>query len=226
MLRFGNISEVDASTGYARVKFLDDEIVSDWLQILVKTALDDKQEFVFDVNEQVACLMDEHSEEGVILGALYNDGTKPTGAGPGVYKMTFSDDSFIEYDKNNHKLTVSIQGDVNVISSGTVNVDATVVNVDSESANISATSVSIDAANIGMTGVVNVTGSMTVSGAISAASISAPSISGPGVSMVGGNLEADGELKGATVKAGTIDLANHVHGGVQSGGSSTAPPTP
>lgn len=225
MLRFGNISEIDPSTGYARVKFLDDEIVSDWLQVLVKTALNDKQTFTFDVNEQVACLMDKYSDEGVILGALYNDVNKPNGSS-GIYKMQFSDNSFVSYDKNSHKLTVSIQGDVDVISTGVVSVDATVVNIDAESANISATSVAIDAANIAMTGVVNVTGSMTVSGAVSAASISAPTISGPGVSMVGGNLEADGELKGATVKAGTIDLGTHVHAGVTTGSSSTAPPTP
>jgi phage baseplate assembly protein V len=201
MLRFGNISEFDPSTGYARVKFLDDGIVSDWLQVLVKTALNDKQSFAFDVNEQVACLMDEHSEEGVILGALYNDGTKPpTGAGAGVYTMIFSDESFVEYNKNTNKLTVSIQGDVDVVSTGTVSVDAT---------------------NIGMTGVVNVTGSMTVSGAITAASISAG-----GVTADGGDLSVTGEISGATVVAGTINLGTHVHAGVQTGGGSTAPPTP
>ena len=95
---------------------------------------------------------------------------------------------------------MSIQGDVDVVSTGTVSVDAT---------------------NIGMTGVVNVTGSMTVSGAITAASISAG-----GVTADGGDLSVTGEISGATVVAGTINLGTHVHAGVQTGGGSTAPPTP
>ena len=46
-------------------------MTSFWLPILQKKTLLDKYYSVFDVGEQVACLMDENSEDGVILGAIY-----------------------------------------------------------------------------------------------------------------------------------------------------------
>ena len=77
MLRFGNITEIDVSKCYARVKFLDDGIVSAPLQIVVMGALSTKFFHIFDINEQVACLMDENSEDGVILGAVFSDDITP-----------------------------------------------------------------------------------------------------------------------------------------------------
>lgn len=247
MLRFGIVSEVDVTNGYARVKFLDDDIVSAPLQFLTRSALVDKDNFTFDINEQVACLMDENSEQGVILGAMFNDKTKPsTGGGTGIYKVKFSDDSFLEYDRNTHKYNINVQGDINIISTGTttveaetvdvaattVNVDATVVNVDAEAVNVDASSVDITAAAISMTGAVSITGEVTVEGGISSsaavqgltvvgvASVSAPSISGGGASMSGGSISAPVDV----IAAGK-SLATHVHPGVTAGGASTGPPT-
>lgn len=241
MLRFGNITEVDPVTGYARVTFLDDGIVSAPLQVLVRAAIQDKDTFTFNINEQVAVLMDENSVEGVILGALFNDKTNPgSGSGAGIYRMKFSDDSFIEYNKNTHEYNINVQGKVNIISTGethveaeTVSVEAQQVSVDADTVAVTAIAVSVDSNELEITspivnieGVVTVSGSMTVSGAVAAASISAPSISGPGVSMSGGNMEATGEIKGATITDGTIDLAAHKHTGVQTGGGTSGPATP
>ncbi len=227
MLRFGNITEVDAVTGYARVTFLDDGIVSAPLQVVVRSALVDKDGFTFDINEQVAVMMDRNGEEGVILGALNNDKTPPaSGGGPGIYKMRFSDDSFIEYNRTTHEYNISIQGKVNITSTGQTNIDAQVANIDAQVANIDAEAINLSATAVSIEGAVTVTGSVTVSGAVSGASISAPTISGPGVSMEGGNLEATGELKAATITDGTIDLASHKHGGVQTGGGTSGPAIP
>lgn len=218
MLRFGYITEVDAGKGYARVKFMDDDIVSDWLQVVVHGATGNRYFHTFEVNEQVACLMDNHSEEGVILGATYNDKNTANGS-VDIVRVQFSDDSYIEYNKNSHELNINIKGKINITADSEVNIEAPVVNAEGEIINVDGTTINI-------TGEVIATGNLTVSGAVTAASISAASIGGAGVTMEGGNLEAEGEVKGATVVAGTIDLQTHTHSGVQTGGGTSGPPVP
>jgi len=227
MLRFGSITEMNPETGYARVKFTDDEIVSDWLQICIMGAVGNKFFYTFDVNEQVACLMDENSEDGVILGALRNDGTQPpAGVTQDIFRIQFSDDSAIEYNRATHELNINITGKVNITAESEVNIEAQTANVSAQVVTVEADMLDVDASFITIAGESTLTGNLTVSGAFTAASISAPVIGGAGVSISGGNLAADGEVSGATVKAGTIDLATHVHAGVQPGSGSTAPPTP
>lgn len=227
MLRFGTITEIDTEKCYARVTFMDDDIVSDWLQICVMGALGNKFFHMFDINEQVACLMDENSDEGVILGALFNDKTNPAGGNKDVVRVQFTDDSFIEYNRATHEYNVNVKGKINITAETEININSdSQVNVSAQVVSVEADMIDVDATNINMTGNVVVTGNVTASGTVAAAAISAPIISGPGVSMTGGNLEADGELKGSTVVAGTIDLGTHVHSGVTTGGGSSGPPTP
>ena len=68
MLKFGIVTAINPLTAKARVEFADDNILSYWLPILQKKTLKDKFYSIVDVGEQVACLMDENSEDGVILG--------------------------------------------------------------------------------------------------------------------------------------------------------------
>lgn len=214
MLRIGTITETDPDKCYARVAFLDDDIVSDWLQIVVMGATGNKYFHIFEVNEQVAVLMDENGEEGVIIGALYND-KNTAGGNTDVPRVQFSDGSYIEYNRNTHEYNINVQGKVNITAATEVKISgATKVSL------ISPTMVAITSPTI------SVTGNLTVTGTVSAAAISAPTISGPGVTMSGGNLTADGELKGTTVKQGTVELGTHTHSGVQTGSGTSGPPTP
>jgi phage baseplate assembly protein V len=210
MLRFGNITEVDPTKGYARVTFTDDGIVSDWLQIIVKTALNDKDSFTFNINEQVACLMDENSEEGVILGAIFNDKNSPNGGGVGIFRTVFDDNSVIEYNRNSHKYTLDIKGEINIKSSSVVNIDAV-------NANIVASAIAkIQAPVIELTGAVAISGALTVGGTITA----------PGGTPITGDFEVTGQLKGAIVMAGSIGLGTHKHTGVTTGGGTSGAPIP
>ncbi len=239
MLRFGKITEFDPAKMYARVKFTDDEIVSAPLQILVQGAISNKYFFALEINEQVACMMDENSEQGVILGAVYNDKTNPVDGTPNIARVKFSDNSFIEYNRESHEFNANIQGAINIIASGDVSVeaesvfvDATVVDVDAENVNVSASNIAIDG-EVSITGNVSIEGNLDVSeniasgATISAAvAISAPSISGPGVSMSAGNIIASGIVEGSQVKEGTIRLGTHKHTGVTVGGGTSGGPTP
>lgn len=233
MLRSGLITEINVADCTARVTFSDDGVVSDFLQIVVMGALSTKFFHIFDINEQVACLMDENSEEGVILGALYNKKTLPSGATKDKVRVLFSDESYIEYDRATHVYKIDVKGDVSIkaegevaIESETATITADTVEVDATTVTVDADSVTIDALMIDATGTFNLTGDAIVSGSVTAASISAPSFGGAGVTMSGGDIVATGDIEGANVKAGTVDLKLHVHPGVTTGPGSTGPPTP
>lgn len=117
MLKFGVVTAVNPLTAKARVEFADDNILSYWLPILQKKTLKDKFYSIVDVGEQVACLMDENSEDGVILGSIYTNHDKVPGITKDQHIAKFEDGSFIEYNKENQMLTivaktVNIVGDI------------------------------------------------------------------------------------------------------------------
>jgi phage baseplate assembly protein V len=119
MLRFGNISSVDADRGLARVRFEEDGIVTALLPMIGSRTSRDKFYAMPDVGEHVACLMDEYAENGVILGAIYS--TKNT---PGEVKgqdkigVEFASGDLIEQDRQERYLRVKM-GDTEVkISQG------------------------------------------------------------------------------------------------------------
>lgn len=77
MIKFGFISEVIPLKGMVRVEFPEDNIVSAELPIIVNGAKSNKFYYNLQVNEQVCCMMDEDMENGVCLGAVYNEKNLP-----------------------------------------------------------------------------------------------------------------------------------------------------
>ena len=115
MLKFGTVTNINPLTARARVEFANDNMTSYWLPILQKKTLKDKYYSVLDVGEQVACLMDDNCEDGVILGAIYTN----LDAVPAVTKeqhlIKFSDNSLIEYNKETQTLTINVK-QVNIVA--------------------------------------------------------------------------------------------------------------
>lgn len=218
MLRFGNITEVDPANGYARVTFTDDGIVSDWLQFLTIGALKDKFSYTLEINEQVACVMDENSEEGVILGALFNDKSKPSGAGKGIFKMVFEDGSLISYNKNTHEYDLNIKGKINISGQSEININSeSEVKINASTASVTTTAnTDITSPVIKLNGAVAISGALTIGGTIG-------KIGGGAIS---GDLEVAGEVRGSSVKAGGIGLGTHKHSGVNTGTGTSGLPTP
>lgn len=104
-LKYGVVSEV--KKGFVRVSFEEDEIVSDWLPVLVRRSKSEKESWQLEINEHVVCLTDQHCDEGVCLGAIPNDQDAPDpGEAKGKFRILFSDGSLIEYDKTTHKLSL------------------------------------------------------------------------------------------------------------------------
>lgn len=108
MLRFGVISEYDAAKGIARVKFEEDGIVSNWLPVITPGALKTVSEFPLDPDEEVACLMDEHCINGVILGAIFSEAEAPAAANKDQYQIKFDDGLIINYDRSGKVLNYKL----------------------------------------------------------------------------------------------------------------------
>ena len=98
MLRFGVISQINASKVEARVRFEDDDSTSFWLPILKAKTLKDKFYSMLDIGEQVACLMDENSEDGVILGAIYSTEDLPPEQSEKEMSINLENGSFLNTD--------------------------------------------------------------------------------------------------------------------------------
>ena len=125
MLKFGTVSHIDSEKARARVKFDDaDGMISYWLPILKKKTLQDKQYWMLDIDEHVAVIMDENSEEGIILGSIYSDADLPPVNDADKCHVKFKDGSFVEYDRKNHVLTAHSKGDIVVKSDTHITVTA------------------------------------------------------------------------------------------------------
>ena len=106
MLKFGTVTNINPLTAKARVQFSDDDITSYWLPIIQHKTLKDKFYSMLDIGEQVACLMDENSEDGVILGSIYTGLDSVPGISKEQHLIKFEDGSFIEYNKETQTLTI------------------------------------------------------------------------------------------------------------------------
>ena len=225
MFKYGNISEV--KSGYAKVSFQEDDIVSDWLPVIVRKTKTDKESWPLEINEHVVCLVDEYCNDGVILGAIVSDTDSPdSGESAGKFRKLFSDGTLLEYDKNAHKLTVNVQGSLEATTTGAAKIDAGTT-LDANAA----TKATVTAPDIALTGNVVITGTATISGALAAASISTVPGGGGDGSMnitgdisLSGKIAATGELSGSDVKAGAISLLTHKHTGVTTGGGISGTP--
>ncbi|MCM5528972.1 phage baseplate assembly protein V [Parasegetibacter sp. NRK P23] len=207
----GIISE--AKPGFAKVYFEEDEIVTTWWPIVVKTSMKDFESWPLNVKEHVVCLTDEHCEEGVIIGCIHSKPEPPDpGAGAGKFRKVFEDGTVLEYEKGAHKLTADVKGPVSIKSTAKAELEAVIIECSASA------SVKVAAPVINLDGNVSISGTLAVAGALSAAGITATG--GSAISATG-NIETTGELKGGSVKAGLIDLATHKHPGVQTGSGQT-----
>ena len=115
MLKFGIVTNINPTLAQARVQFADDDILSYWLPILQQKTQKDKFYAIPDIGEHVACLMDDNSEEGVILGAIYSALDSTPASSKTQLMIKFEDESFIQFDKTTGILTLKFNG-IDVIS--------------------------------------------------------------------------------------------------------------
>ena len=116
----------DNKPGFARLIFpADDNMVSDWLPICYPFTMGDTACWLLKINSLVACVMDEHCNEGVILGAIFNqEDTVPTEASTTNIIFKFEDGSIISYDKSSHELLADIKGKITGKATGNIDVES------------------------------------------------------------------------------------------------------
>ena len=127
MLRFGIVSQINPVLAQARVNFADDESTSYWLPIIQSKTMKDKFFVMPDIGEEVACLMDENSEDGVILGAIYSSVDLPAVTSEKQISLNLENSSLINIDKETNTLTITFE---NINLNGNINHTGMLINTD------------------------------------------------------------------------------------------------
>lgn len=149
-MKIGIVSAIDPAKCAVRVKFPDnDEVLSYWLPVVQPKTLKDRFYFMPDVDEQVVCLLDEHGEAGVVLGAIYSDADPVPVNDPDKFHTAFQDGTVLEYDRKEHKLFVDVKGDIVALATGKCN-----VTIDGKTTWISKGTVEVDGGSGSVKGVV------------------------------------------------------------------------
>ena len=127
MLRFGIVSQINPVLAQARVSFGDDDLTSYWLPVLQLKTMKDKFFVMPDIGEQVACLMDENSEDGVTLGAIYSTEDVPIVTSEKQISLNLENNSLVNIDKETNTLTITFQ---NINLNGSINHKGVLINTD------------------------------------------------------------------------------------------------
>ena len=210
LIKIGEVSSVDPEKCTASVVFDDeDSLVSYDLQILQRNTYENQDYQMVHPGEDVVCLfLGPGQEDGFIIGSLYAGEIKPPEASLDRRTVVFSDDTRVCYDRQEHKLTVTIEGTEIVFNrqDGTITVP-NAVTINCTTATVKASSsVTLDTPKTDITGVLNVTGLITGKGGLSVSGGSGAAVSVTGDMNLQGQVDASGD-----VKAGGISLMNHVH---------------
>jgi phage baseplate assembly protein V len=136
MFRVGIVQEQDVVNAKVRVVFPDyDQMLSWWLFIAVPKTQNDKAYWIPDIGEQVLCFMDEHDEDGAVLGAIYSQVDTTPVQSADKWHITMQDGAVFEYDRSSSQFLMSLplggsvtitanQVTIQIDASGNVNVTA------------------------------------------------------------------------------------------------------
>lgn len=210
LIKIGEVSSIDPAKCTARVVFDDEDgLVSYDLPILQRNSLKNHDFAMLDVGEDAIVLFfGEGQEDGVIIGSIYAGEVTPPESTENRRTVVFDDDTRVCYDRQEHKLTVTIEGTEIVFDrqDGSITVP-NAVTINCTTATVKASSsVTLDTPKTDVTGALNVTGLITGKGGLAVSGGSGAAVSVTGDMNLQGQVDASGD-----VKAGGISLMNHVH---------------
>ncbi len=125
-VRVGIVESTNPKKVTVRVKIPDlDNVISYDLQVVQRKTLKDKDYWLPDLKEEVLCLFQGNGlESGFVLGALYNEEDEPPVNSQEKRHVAFEDGTSLEYDRKAHKLTATVQGDIEIAATGNITVSA------------------------------------------------------------------------------------------------------
>lgn len=109
--RTGLVVELEAVSPYrVKVQFPDrDNVISQFLPVLVPKIQDDKYFWQPDMGEQVAVIFDEFDENGYVAGSMPSMADfAPEGLGPDITYIGFKDGTSFKYNRATHEMTVTL----------------------------------------------------------------------------------------------------------------------
>lgn len=210
LIKIGEVSSIDPAKCTARVVFDDeDSIVSYDLPVLQRNTLKNHDFAMPDVGEDAIVLFfGEGQEDGVIIGSIYAGEVTPPESTENRRTVVFDDDTRVCYDRQEHKLTVTIEGTEIVFNrqDGSITVpNALTINCTDCTVNATS-SMTINSPNTHVTGTLTVDKMITGKGGLAVSGGSGAAVSVTGDMNLQGQVDASGD-----VKAGGISLMNHVH---------------
>lgn len=123
MIRVGFVNARDPAKMRVKVTIPDTvkkPLITDFLPVLVPRASEDLQYDLPDIGDQVLCLFLAYGlEQGFVVGSMYGKQTPPVQSGE-KYHRRFKDGTFLEYDREEHKLVANVQGDVEITATGKI----------------------------------------------------------------------------------------------------------
>ena len=123
----GIVTEVRTADAHARVRLVDrDDMLTWWLACLQPKTHKDKAYWLPDVGEHVSCILDDHMEDGCILGAHYGTRDPVPVDSPDIAHVTFRDGAAVSYDRAAHTMAVTLPqgGTLTVTAPGGVTINA------------------------------------------------------------------------------------------------------
>lgn len=126
MVRSGTVSSINPERCTARVVFDDkDSTVSPELHVLHRYSGKNKDYWLPDIGDQVACLFaanDKNASTGWILGSYFTDKQPVQVSNSDIMRLDFADGSYFEYNRSSHGLTINVVGSI-VINGATINLN-------------------------------------------------------------------------------------------------------
>ncbi|HJU70393.1 MAG TPA: phage baseplate assembly protein V [Paucimonas sp.] len=124
-LKFGTVSAVDEQTMRVRVRLPEcDNLRTDWLPVLTRKSLRDKDYWLPDIGEHVAVLLDVNGDDGVVLGAIFSDADVVPVTSRDKRHIQFEDGTWIQYDRQASTLKIHCVGDIHIHSETSIRLTA------------------------------------------------------------------------------------------------------
>lgn len=109
--RTGIVSAIESAPPYrVRVQFPErDNVQSFWLPVVVPKIQNDKYFWQPDLGEQVLVIMDEHDENGCVIGSVPSRADQaPAGLTPDDFYIGFEDGTVLHYNRSTHALQIAL----------------------------------------------------------------------------------------------------------------------
>lgn len=210
----GTVIDVKPNHSLVRVNVLGRE--TNWLPVLQVANAFKRGAIPLRVGQQVVVLVNRY-----VVGSLFSmDCPEPDGYADTIEITEYEDGTCVTYDTANKQMTINAVGDISIIASGDVTVEAAMSTVTAANAVVNA--------DTSINGNATINGDLIVSGHAQAGTAMITGICAVGglSASGGGSVSATGgmRIKNGDIEADGVSLKGHIHGETGTGGGTTTPP--